>query len=72
MATVIELEDLTENVARYASRVQQGESFLVSRQSKPIFKITPVQKSTEEWEEVIDFRKIRRGGVKLSELLARL
>ena len=72
MSTVIELKDLKENVNRYAARVQRGESFVVSKQSKPIFKITPMSENGEQWEEAIDFRKIKKGGVKLSEVLARL
>jgi prevent-host-death family protein len=72
MSTVIELKDLRENVTRYAARAQRGESFVVSRQSKPIFKITPVDPTEEQWEKVIDFRTVKKGGVKLSDLLARL
>jgi prevent-host-death family protein len=72
MSTIIELKDLEDNVDRYADRAQHGESFIVSKQSKPIFKITPVDTTEEEWETVLDFRSIKDGGVKLSDLLARL
>ena len=72
MAETIELGELKEHVGRYAARAQRGESFVVSDRSRPIFKITPVNAHEEDWEEVIDFRKIKKGGVKLSDLLARL
>lgn len=72
MSTIIELKDLQGDVNRYAARAQRGESFVVSKQSKPIFKITPVDANEETWETVLDFRKVKKGGVKLSDLLARL
>lgn len=53
----------------YIAKVSKGESFLVFKQSKPIFKITP---PNDEWEEAIDFTKIKKGGVKIDEILSRL
>lgn len=54
----------------YIAKVSKGESFLVFKQSKPIFKITPP--NDDEWEEAIDFTKIKKGGVKIDEILSRL
>ena len=69
--TIIGLKELRENVAEYARQVARGQSFIVVKQSKPLFKITPVDEE-EAWEEVVDFTKIKKGGVKIDELLARL
>lgn len=72
MQNIIGLRELRNNVGEYAKAVAKGESFIVVRQSKPLFKISPVTNEEENWEEVIDFTKIKKGGVKLDELLARL
>lgn len=71
MDNIIGLKELRENVAEYAKQISKGKSFVVVKQSKPLFKITPVTEE-ESWEEAIDFTKIKKGGVKLEELLARL
>lgn len=55
---------------KYAARVKKGESFLVMKRSKPLFRVAPVEH--ELWEEVIDFTSLKRGGVDIKELLARL
>jgi antitoxin (DNA-binding transcriptional repressor) of toxin-antitoxin stability system len=39
---IIGLKVLREQMAHYAAKVQQGESFVIVKQSKPLFKITPV------------------------------
>ena len=72
MQNIIGLRQLRENVGEYAKAVAKGESFIVVRQSKPLFKISPVANEEEAWEEVMDFTKIKKGGIKLGELLARL
>lgn len=69
MGTVT-LRELRENVAKYAARIGRGESFVVLKRSKPLFKISPVDEG--HWEEVIDFTKLRRGGVAIDEILSRL
>lgn len=72
MEKEIPLKELENNVSLYASRVERGESFVVMKRSKPIFRISPIDASEEEWEEVIDFTRIQKGGVKISEVLNRL
>ncbi len=64
----IHLKDLRENVAKYERRVAKGDSFVVMRKSKPIFRIAPVEE--DGWETVIDFTKLKRGGIPATELLA--
>jgi len=72
MNKIIGLKQLRNNVASYAKEVQRGKSFIVVKQSKPLFKITPITTDDEEWEEVIDFTKFRKNGISAKELLARL
>jgi len=70
---IIGLKELRKNVSGFARQIEKGHSFIVVKQSKPLFKISPVEtEETEQWEEVIDFTKIKKGGINLNELLARL
>jgi len=68
---IIGLKELRTNMSEYAKRARVGQSFIVFKQSKPLFKITPLE-SDEDWEEMIDFTKIKKGGVDIKELLKRL
>ena len=70
MKNIISLKNLRENMQTYSQKVEQGHSFIVLKRSKPIFRILPVEDST--WEEVIDFTQIKKGGVDVKDLLARL
>ena len=72
MTKIIGLKDLRENTEIYLSQVKRGHSFLVLRRSQPIFKVSPVDEAEEVWERVIDFTKIKKGGVALDQVLARL
>lgn len=68
---VLGLKELRENTGKYISRVKKGDSFIVVKKSKPVFKIVSVE-SEEQWETVIDFTKIKKGGIPAEELLKRL
>jgi len=70
MENIINLKSLRENMQEYAQKVKRGQSFMVFKKSKPLFKISPIDE--EYWEEVIDFTKIKKGGISLKELLKRL
>ena len=70
MENIIGLKNLRENMVDYAKRVGQGESFIVFKQSKPLFRLCPL--GGEQWEEIIDFTKIKKGGVDINEILSRL
>lgn len=70
MKNIVALKTLRENMQEYAQKVQEGRSFIVFKRSKPLFKISPIEE--EFWEEVIDFTKIKKGGVNIEELLQRL
>ena len=69
MENIVGLKELRQNLERYAVLVKKGKSIIVVRRSKPLFKITPLE---EEWEQVVDFTKVRKGGVAIKELLSRL
>lgn len=70
MQNIINLKELRQNVDKYAKQVQKGESFLVMKRSKPLFRISPAE--GEGWETVIDFTKFRKDGIPARELLERL
>ncbi|MFA5022818.1 MAG: hypothetical protein WC385_02975 [Candidatus Paceibacterota bacterium] len=72
MTKIIGLKDLRENTDTYLAQIKKGHSFLVMRRSEPVFKISPTDESEEVWERVIDFTKIKKGGVALDQILARL
>lgn len=70
MENIINLKNLRERMQEYAEKVQKGDSFIVFKRSKPLFKIAPIK--DELWEEAIDFTKIKKGGIDIKELLRRL
>jgi antitoxin (DNA-binding transcriptional repressor) of toxin-antitoxin stability system len=72
MTKIIGLKDLRENTNTYLAQIKKGHSFLVMRRSEPIFKISPADESDEVWERVIDFTKMKKDGVALDQILARL
>ena len=70
---ILGLKELRENMQKYASRVKRGESFIVVKKSKPVFKISSVEEDDEElWETVIDFTKINPRGVPIEQILKAL
>ncbi len=68
MPNIIGLRELRENVGHYAKQVANGKTFVVVRQSKPLFKISPIDEE-ETWETVIDFAKIKKGGVPVEDIV---
>lgn len=71
MEKIVGLKKLRENLAEYVRDVGQGTDYIVVRRSKPLFRITPIDRE-EDWETVVDFTKIKKGGVNIKELLSRL
>ena len=71
---IIGLKDLRQNADKYINAVSRGKSFTVVRRSKPIFNITPPDEWSDEgvWKDLIDFTKIKKGGVHADEVLASL
>ncbi len=72
MDKFIGLKELRENMEKYTKRIKKGESLIVLRRSVPLFKISPVEDKEEEWEEVIDFTKIKKGGADIKDILSRI
>jgi len=71
--SVIGLKEFRQNAEHYIAEVKKGKSFLVVKRSKPVFKIVDVDDEDEgNWETVIDFTKIRKGGIAIEELLSYL
>jgi prevent-host-death family protein len=70
--TIVGLKELRENIEAYIARVEKGDSFIVIKKSKPVFKISPLDDDAELWESVIDFTRIKKGGVAIADLLSRL
>ncbi len=56
MKKLISLKDLRSNMNKYASQ---------------LFKLSPVD-DNENWEEVINFNQIKKGGVDIDKLLSSL
>lgn len=71
METIIGLKDLRQKMSKYAKKVEEGKSFIVVKRSKPLFKIVPLGEEGQ-WEEVVDFTKIKKGGVNIKDILSRL
>ena len=71
MNKIIGLKELRQNVDTYIQEVQKGKTFIVIKRSVPVFKISPLvdDDDDEKWETVIDFTKIKKGGVPAKELL---
>lgn len=69
--TIVGLKELRENMGKYASLVEKGESFIVVRKSKPIFKIVSPELENQ-WETVVDFTEISKNGVAAKEVLKEL
>lgn len=70
MKKIIGLKELRNNADVVIKHVKHGHSFIVFRRSKPVFEVSPV--GDDFWEEVIDFTKIKKGGVNIKDILKRL
>jgi prevent-host-death family protein len=71
MDHIIGVKELREHLEKYEKRVKRGQSFIVMKRSRPVFKISPVE-NDEGWETVIDFTKFRKQGIPINELIKRL
>lgn len=70
-SNIIGLKELRKNTDDYIAQINKGKSFIVVRRSKPVFRVEPVDEWGDEgvWRTLIDFTKIRRGGIPAAELL---
>jgi antitoxin (DNA-binding transcriptional repressor) of toxin-antitoxin stability system len=71
MENIVGLKEFRQNIEFYAQGVKRGRNFIVVKRSRPLFKIAPLG-AEENWEEIVDFTKIKRGGVNIKEILSRL
>ena len=69
MEKIIGLKELRQGMEKYIRATKRGQSLIVVRRSKPLFRITPLE---EQWEEVVDFTKMKKGGVVIQDILSRL
>ena len=70
MERIIGLKEFRNNVDGYIKHINSGYKFVVLKRGKPVFEISPVGPNL--WEEVIDFTKMKKGGVNIKELLKRI
>jgi prevent-host-death family protein len=70
--TIVGLKDLRENMEKYIRQVEAGQTLTIVRRSSPVFRLAPIADDESLWEEVIDFTKVKKGGVSIDEVLARL
>ena len=57
-------------MTKYFQKVAQSNSFIIFKQLKFLFKISFLNNGS--WKKVIDFTKIKKGGVKIDKILYRL
>ena len=69
MENIVGLKELRQNFEKYATIVKRGRTLIVIKRSRPVFRLAPLE---EEWEEVVDFTKIRKGGISIEDILSRL
>lgn len=70
--SIVGLKELRENLETYVTQIKKGRSFVIVKKSKPVFKIGPVEEDDGSWETVIDFTRVKKNGVSISDLLSRL
>lgn len=66
MENIVGLKELRQNMANYAIKVKKGQSFIVVKQSKPLFKIIPLEADLQSQESV---RQENIENARLSEFL---
>jgi len=73
-STIVGLKELRENMDNYISLVNKGMKITVVRRSMPVFTISAPESSQDDsaWEQVVDFTKIKQGGVNIKDVLKRI
>jgi antitoxin (DNA-binding transcriptional repressor) of toxin-antitoxin stability system len=64
------LKSFRENTESVIADINNGANFLVTRKSKALFRIVPVEE--EAWETLVDFRDYPNGGILAEDLLAQM
>jgi prevent-host-death family protein len=68
---LITVKELRNEMTTIINKVNRGGEFLVLKKSKPVFRLSSPD-SDDNWETVIDFTKIKKGGVKIDDLIKAL
>jgi antitoxin (DNA-binding transcriptional repressor) of toxin-antitoxin stability system len=67
MNNLVSLKDLRTKLTDYTRLVSEhGNSFIVLKKSKPVFKIVPIEE--DSWETVVDFTEIDKKGVSFADV----
>jgi len=62
MNNLVSLKELRTKLSDYTKRVSEhGDSFIILKKSKHVFKIVPIEE--DSWETVVDFTEIDKTGV---------
>jgi len=70
---LVKLKDLRINLDKYLAQLNKVGRLTVIRRSEPIFNISAIDESADDlWENVVDFSKLKKGGIDIKEILARL
>lgn len=68
---LITVRELREDMPTIINKIRRGNEFLVLKKSKPVFRLSAPE-NDDNWETVIDFTKIKKGGVKIDDLIRAL
>lgn len=55
--TIIGLKELRQNATEIAKRAEEGETFVVVKRSRPIFKLSPIEDKASANQELKDWTK---------------
>lgn len=69
MENIIGLKELRQNMPKFAQKVQKGQSFIVVKQSKPLFRITPLGDLDKEIERAQQSDFLQTGAVDIHQTL---
>lgn len=68
----ISIKNFRTNLAEIADEIEDGNTYVIIRRSKPSFKVVPITSDNdEEWETVVDFTDGgKSNGAKIEDVLA--
>ena len=69
MKNILGLKEFRNKTEKYINRINKGESFTIVRRSSPVFRISPIEEDETLWKPVLDFTKIKKGGVRATTVL---
>jgi len=69
MRNMLSIKDFRTKLTDYTKRVSEnGDSFIVLKKSKPVFKVVPIDADEGEWQTIIDFTEIDPKGVSFDDV----